>query len=139
PRDHPVTPREHATASPHAAPAACAIAAVFLHRPVVRQLLAGPDVTQGDEHDLSADAEIRGARMVDEHLVAPHLGGRARAEEDAVGDLDVRVRDAALDLRQRARVVDVPAFDGDDLAPADSPPREEPPTLDRARADVRLG
>jgi hypothetical protein len=99
---------------------------------------ASVPLAERDEHDLSTDAEIGRARVVDEHLVASHLRGRACAEEHAVGDLDVRGRDAALDLRQRACVVDVPALDGDDLAPADSPPREQALTLDRTRTHMRL-
>src|SRR5262249_15918336 len=135
-RDGPGTPGQHPAAAPRPAPAARAVAPIFLHRPVVRQLFAGANVAERDHHDLAANAEIGRAGVVDENLVASYLGGRARAEKEAVRDLDVRGRDAALDLRDRRWVVDVPAFDGHGLAAADAPSREQALALDRARTDA---
>ena len=77
--------------------------------------------------------------LVDEYLVARHLGGGERADEEAVGDLDVGDRDTSFHFRQRSHVVDVAALDGDDLAFADAAAREQPSALDPARADACLG
>src|SRR5262245_28251052 len=77
--------------------------------------------------------------MVDEEFVALHLGRGDGADVEAVGDLDVRARDPTLHARERGPVEDVATLDGDDLALADRPPREESPALDGARPNDRLG
>src|SRR5437667_163855 len=76
--------------------------------------------------------------LVDEYLVARHLGGGERADEEAVGDLDVGDRDTSFHFRQRSHVVDVAALDGDDLALADPPAREESFALYGTLADAGL-
>jgi hypothetical protein len=62
--------------------------------------------------------------MIDEHLVTGDLRRGQRSQEEPVGNLDVRLGDAPFHPPQRARVVHVPALDGDDLALADPSTRE---------------
>src|SRR4029450_3382955 len=138
PRKHPVPAGQDAPAAARAAPAEGAPAAMLLHRPVVRQLFSGSDVPQGDVCDLPADAEVGRTGVVDEYLVPRHLGGGEGADEEAVGDLDVRDCDTLFHLRQRSRVVDVSALEGDDLALADPPAREQSSALYGAGAHAGL-
>jgi len=76
--------------------------------------------------------------VIDEHLVAPYLGSTERADEEPVGDLDVRDRDPLFHLCEHPRVIDVPALDGDDLAFADPAASEQPFAFYPALADLNL-
>src|SRR3954454_15912660 len=55
------------------------------HRVVDRQLLAGADVSHRDEQDLTLDADVGRARVIEEHHHALGLALRQRSQNEAVG------------------------------------------------------
>src|SRR5262250_1657956 len=137
--DGPVAPREPPAAVPRSARAASGRGRILLHRPVVGQLFADLDGPPGHEGELSPDAEVRLAGMVDEELVAADLGRAAGAHVEVVLHLEVRVGDAPAGAAEGRAAHDVAALDSHDLALRDGTDGEEATPVDKASPDRGLG